>query len=162
MRLRRLAFALLPIAFTACLSGTDYGTNTYPLVPIEQTTFATSLNVDLSKSTKTATGLYYRDLVTGTGATATSTSRVSTYYALYFPTGQKIEELSSPSTPYSFTIGTNPPAVIAGWDEGVQGMKVGGTRQLIVPPSLAYGTNGAGVIPPNSVLVFTIQLVAVQ
>ena len=72
MRLRRLSVALLPLAFAACLEGTDYSTNVAPIVPIEQTTFAATLNVDLSKSTKSATGLYTRDLTVGTGAVATS------------------------------------------------------------------------------------------
>jgi FKBP-type peptidyl-prolyl cis-trans isomerase FkpA len=162
MRLRRLSFALLPLAFAACLEGTDYTTNPFPNVPIEQTTFAAGLNVNLATSTKTASGLYYRDLTPGTGATALNNSLVSTYYAGYFPDGSKFGELASPSTPFSFTLNANPSQVIAGWNEGIVGMKVGGTRQLIIPPSLAYGANGSGPIPPNAVLVFTVQLVTVQ
>ena len=79
MNLRRYAAVLIPLAFTACLEGTDYSTNPYPNVPIEQTTFASALNVDLAASTKSSTGLYSRDLTLGTGNTATASSRVSTY-----------------------------------------------------------------------------------
>lgn len=162
MRLRRLAVVLLPLAFTACLEGTDYSTNPYPNVPIEQTTFAPALNVDLAASTKTSTGLYFRDLVVSDSTEATVGSLVSTYYSGYLANGTKFGELLSPSTPFSFTLGANPAEVIKGWDEGVVGMKIGGKRQLIIPPELAYGANGSSSIPPNSVLVFTVELVDVQ
>jgi FKBP-type peptidyl-prolyl cis-trans isomerase len=165
MRLRRLFVTLLPLAFAACLEGSDYGTNLPPVVPIEQTTFAASLNVDLSKSTKTSTGLYIRDLTVGTGTAATATSRVGVYYAGYLATGELFDDTVSPSTPAGFSLGTN--SVIAGWDEGLVGMKVGGIRQLIVPSSLAYGPYGLppgkkGIaIPSNANLVFTVELVSV-
>jgi len=161
MRLRRLAVALvLPLAFTACLEGTDYSTNVTPEIPIEQTTFASTLNVSLPASTKTASGLYIRDLTVGTGDVATGTSTVSVYYAGYLANGQLFDSRSSPSAPFPVQLGVN--AVIKGWEEGLIGMKVGGKRQLIIPPSLAYGPNGYGSIPSNAVLVFTVELVAVQ
>jgi FKBP-type peptidyl-prolyl cis-trans isomerase len=162
MNLRRYATVLLPLAFTACLEGTDYTTNPYPEVPIESTTFAASLNVNLAQSTKTSTGLYYRDLTVGTGTTAAAGNIVSTYFTLYLVDGTKAGEIISPSTPFSFTIGANPPTVIKGWDEGLRGMKVGGSRQLIIPPALAYGSAGSGPVPPNAVIVYTVQLVGVQ
>ena len=152
MRLRRLTVALLPLAFAACLEGTDYSTNPVTVVPIEQTTFATTLNVDLSKSTKSTTGLYTRDLTVGTGAVATSTSRVAVYYAGYLATGQRFDYRSSPSDPFPVQLGPSA-TVIKGWNEGLVGMKVGGVRQLIIPPELAYG---------DAVLVFTVELVSVQ
>jgi hypothetical protein len=80
----------------------------------------------------------------------------------YFADGTKFGELASPSTPFSFTLNANPSQVIPGWNEGIVGMKVGGTCQLIIPPSLAYGATGSGPIPPNAVLVFNVQLVTVQ
>jgi FKBP-type peptidyl-prolyl cis-trans isomerase len=167
MRLRFLIAALLPLAFTACLEGSD--PITYPYTPIEETTFAASLNVNLAASTKTATGLYYRDLTVGTGTTATPTSRVSVYYTGYRTDGSQFDSRSSPSPTYDFTMGANPPASIPGFEEGIVGMKVGGTRQLIIPPSLAYGAQGATdrqtgqyVILPNAVIIFTVQLVNVQ
>ena len=161
MRLRRLSVALLPLAFAACLEGTDYSTNVAPIIPIEQTTFAATLNVDLSKSTKSATGLYTRDLTVGTGAVATSTSRVAVYYAGYLANGQLFDSRSSPSTPFFVTLGPNA-NIIKGWNEGVVGMKVGGVRQLVIPPDLAYGALGSGPIPSNAVLVFNVELVSVQ
>jgi FKBP-type peptidyl-prolyl cis-trans isomerase FkpA len=161
MRLRRLSVALLPLAFAACLEGTDYSTNVTPNIPIEQTTFAASLNVDLSKSTKSATGMYTRDLTVGTGATATATSLVTVYYAGYLANGQLFDSRSSPSTPFSVQLGPNA-NIIEGWKEGLVGMKVGGVRQLVIPPELAYGAAGLGPIPSNAVLVFTVELVSVQ
>jgi len=161
MRLRRLSVALLPLAFAACLEGSDLSTNVAPVIPIEQTTFAQTLNVDLSKSTKSSTGLYTRDLTVGTGAVATSTSGITVYYAGYLATGQLFDSRSSPSSPFPVQLGPNA-NVIKGWNEGVVGMKVGGVRQLIIPPDLAYGAFGSGVIPSNAVLVFTVELVSVQ
>jgi len=167
MRFRFLITALLPLAFTACLQGSD--PITYPYVPIEETTFAASLNVNLAASTKTATGLYYRDLTLGTGTTATSTSRVSVYYTGYRTDGVQFDIKASPSATYDVNLGANPPESIPGFVEGIVGMKVGGTRQLILPPSLAYGAQGATdrqtgqyVILPNAVILFTVQLVSVQ
>ena len=150
MRFRHLAVALLPLAFTACLSDISTPTTNYPLVPIESTTFAASLNVDLASSTKTASGLYYRDISKGGGATIVSGSAINVQYSGALANGSVFD-----SGTYSFTI---PGQVIQGWNEGLLGMKVGGTRQLIIPPSLAYGAQGSyPVIPPNAVLVFTVQ-----
>jgi FKBP-type peptidyl-prolyl cis-trans isomerase len=169
MRLRRLAVVLLPLAFGACLSGTDYTTNpnATPNIPIEQTTFAPALNVDLTQSTKTGSGMYIRDLTVGAGPAATSTSTVSVYYQGFLSSGQRFDFTLSPSAPFGpLKLGAN--SVIKGWEEGLIGMKVGGTRQLIIPPALAYGTAGyvdnvgRVVIPPNAVLVFNIELVSVQ
>src|SRR5215217_165362 len=120
MRLRRISIALLPLAFAACLGGSDTVTNVAPIVPIEQTTFAPTLNVDLSKSAKSASGLYTRDLTVGTGTSATSTSRVTVYYLGYLADGFRFAALSSPSDPAAFTLGIN--EVIKGWDEGIVGM----------------------------------------
>ena len=161
MRLRRLSVALLPLVLAACLEGTDYSTNVTPAVPIEQTTFAATLNVDLSKSTKTATGLYIRDLTVGTGTVATSSSLVSVYYAGYLANGELFDSRTSPSSPFSVQLGPNA-NIIQGWKEGLVGMKAGGVRQLIIPPELAYGAAGSGPIPPNAVLVFTVELVSAQ
>jgi FKBP-type peptidyl-prolyl cis-trans isomerase FkpA len=168
MRFRFLITALLPLAFTACLKGSD--PITYPNVPIEETTFAASLNVNLAASTKSATGLYYRDLTVGTGATATSASTVSVYYSGYRADGSRFDYTLSPSNPYGpIRLGANPPESIPGFVEGIVGMKIGGTRQLVIPPSLAYGSAGAVepqtrqiIIAPNAVLVFTVELMTVQ
>ena len=147
MRLRRLAVALVPLAFAACTS--DSSTSAYPLVPIESTTFAASLNVNLASSTKTASGLYYRDIAVGTGKTVTAGDSLNVKYSGALANGQVFD-----SGTFGFTI---PGRVIQGWNEGLLGVKVGGTRQLIIPPSLGYGSSGSGPIPPNAVLVFTVQ-----
>jgi FKBP-type peptidyl-prolyl cis-trans isomerase len=162
MSLRRFAAVLLPLAFTACLEGTDYTTNVTPAVPIEQTTFAPALNVVLSQSTKTSSGLYYRDLTVGTGTVVPTGGLVSVYYEGFLANGTRFDYRISPSSTYDVRLGS--PGLIQGWSEGIVGMKVNGTRQLIIPPDLAYGAFGTanGAIPPNAVLVFTIELKNVQ
>ena len=161
MRLRQFALALVPLAFTACLSGTDYNSSiTNPNIPIEQTTFAPALNVDLSQSTKLNSGMYIRDLTVGTGTVVTSTSTLSVYYEGFLANGDRFDSRLSPQDPYSpVRLGTN--SVIPGWDLGLVGMKAGGKRQLIIPPELGYGPYGLGRVPGNAVLVFNVEIVSV-
>ena len=150
MRLRALLLTFVPLTLSACL-GDSSTTSNFPLVPIESTTFATSLGVNLAASTKTASGLYYRDITVGTGKTIVAGDSINVKYSGALANGSVFD----PGTrPYGFTI---PGSVIQGWNEGLLGMKVGGTRQLIIPPSLGYGANGRDQIPPNAVLVFTVQ-----
>jgi FKBP-type peptidyl-prolyl cis-trans isomerase len=107
------------------------------------------------------------DTVEGTGATAVAGRRVRVHYTgwLYDPTaansrGKKFDSSKDRGDPFSFGLGGG--EVIRGWDEGVQGMKVGGTRVLTIPPHMGYGARGAGgVIPPNATLVFEVELLAV-
>ena len=117
--------------------------------------------------TTTASGLQYEDTVEGTGETATAGQRVRVHYTgwLYDPTaaksrGKKFDSSKDRGQPFAFGLGQG--MVIRGWDEGVQGMKVGGTRVLTIPPELGYGARGAGgVIPPNATLVFEVELLGV-
>jgi FKBP-type peptidyl-prolyl cis-trans isomerase FkpA len=153
MRLSRALSVLAPLAFVACLSGTD--PIVYQNIPIESTTFASNLNVNLTASTKTASGLYYRDIVAGTGKTVAATDSVFVFYQGAFSNGQIFDQLLS-APAFGFVLGAN--RVIPGWDEGLVGMKVGGVRQLIIPPSLAYGSAGSGPIPPYAVLVFNVTM----
>lgn len=146
MRFRFLRAALLPLAFAACGSES---TSLTAAVPIESTTFAASLGVNLAASTKTPSGLYYRDSRAGTGATIVAGQKLNVKYVGALANGSVFD-----SGTYPFTI---PGPVIQGWNEGLMGMKVGGSRQLIIPPSLGYGTQGSGPIPPNAVLVFTVE-----
>ncbi len=125
---------------------------------IPSTTFAPALGVDIATMTKTATGLYYKDLVVGTGAEATIGTTASLNYVGTLPDGTQFD--ASNGRPYSFRIGDK--RVIQGWDDGVPGMKVGGKRLLVVPSEQGYGANGNGPIPPNAVLVFSLELVTVQ
>ena len=110
--------------------------------------------------TKTASGLQYWDIKVGTGAEAHNGQKVKVHYTGWLTTGKKFDS-SVGGAPFAFRIGAGD--VVKGWDEGVAGMKVGGKRQLRIPPDLAYGQKGyPGVIPPNATLVFDVQLVDVQ
>ena len=105
-------------------------------------------------------GLYYSDLVVGTGKEATSGKRVTVHYTGWLESGSKFDS-SVGRRPFSFRLGDGD--VIRGWDIGVEGMKVGGKRQLHIPASLAYGMEGRPpVIPPNSKLIFEIELLDVS
>jgi peptidylprolyl isomerase len=131
-----------------------------PAVSIESTTFAPSLGVDLQSSTRTPTGLYYRDLVPGTGTTLAPGQTVSMRYVGSFPDGKVFDSNPAPKPAFSFRLGSG--QVIQGWDEGLVSLKVGGTRQLVIPASLGYGGQRVGPIPPNSVLVFTVEALSAQ
>jgi FKBP-type peptidyl-prolyl cis-trans isomerase FkpA len=126
---------------------------------VEDTEFAAALGVDLSAMTRTSTGLYYRDITVGTGAVAQNGKTVSVYYQGWLANGTRFDYRTS-GAPFPFPLGTG--YVIKGWDQGILGMKVGGKRQLVIPPSLAYGAEGRGSIPPNAVLVFEVEVLNVQ
>ena len=113
--------------------------------------------------TKTKSGLQYQDEKVGTGDTAMKGNTVQVHYTgwLYVngKRGAKFDSSVDRGTPFSFKVGNHD--VIAGWDEGVAGMKVGGKRELIVPPDLGYGARGIGPIPPNATLDFEVELLKV-
>ena len=129
-------------------------------VAIEHETFDSTLHVDLAASTHTASGLYYRDLVVGTGPVATNGMHVAMLYTGWLDNGKQFDAAVAGQQPYQFVLGTQ--AVIPGWDEGLVGMRVGGTRQLIIPSNLGYGPTGSGPIPPYATLVFNVEMVAAQ
>ena len=112
----------------------------------------------------TASGLQYEDTTPGSGAEARAGSTVRVHYTgwLHDPAkaggrGEKFDSSKDRNEPFEFDLGAG--MVIRGWDEGVQGMKVGGTRVLVIPPELGYGARGAGgVIPPNATLMFEVEL----
>ena len=105
----------------------------------------------------TGSGLKYEDLKEGTGAEAKAGQSVSVHYTGWLTDGQKFDSSKDRNDPFAFVLGGG--MVIKGWDEGVQGMKVGGVRKLTIPPQLGYGVRGAGgVIPPNATLVFEVEL----
>lgn len=118
--------------------------------------------------TSPVTALEATDLLAGSGEEAVTGSRVTVHYTgwLHDPAapeskGARFDSSRDAGQPFSFTLGKR--QVIAGWDQGVQGMKVGGQRRLVIPPSLAYGDRGAGgVIPPGAALVFDVELLAIQ
>jgi FKBP-type peptidyl-prolyl cis-trans isomerase FkpA len=150
-RLFLLLACALPLLAAAC--GSDSPTS------VEDTEFAPALGVDLSAMTRTESGLYYRDIAVGTGAVAQNGRLVSVYYQGWLASGTRFDFRTS-GAPFTFTLGAR--EVIRGWDQGVLGMKVGGKRQLVIPPGLAYGAEGRGSIPPNAVLVFEVEVRAVQ
>ena len=110
-------------------------------------------------------GLKYTDTKLGEGASAAAGNKVSVHYTGWLSKdgakGAKFDSSVDRGQPFDFTLGAH--QVIAGWDEGVAGMKVGGQRTLIIPPELGYGSRGAGgVIPPNATLIFDVELLKVQ
>ena len=109
----------------------------------------------------TKSGLQYEDTVVGTGAEAVAGKGVEVHYTGTLADGSKFDSSHDRKKPFSFRLGAK--QVIAGWDEGVAGMKVGGTRRLVIPGNLAYGARGVpGVIPANAELTFVVELLRVM
>jgi len=147
MILMRSAGAVLALALLAAIA------------PSAQSNAATNQVIEMPN------GLKYTDNTTGTGTEATAGKKVSVHYTGWLynngAKGAKFDSSVDRGQPFQFTLGAH--QVIAGWDEGVAGMKVGGKRTLIIPPELGYGARGAGgVIPPNATLMFDVELLGVQ
>ena len=141
-----------------CACGSD--AVTAPAPTIETTTFASALGVNIASSTKTTSGLYYRDLVVGTGALVTTGQTLSMHYTGWLANGNQFDDNGPTATPFQFVLGRGD--VIVGWDLGIAGMRVGGQRQLIIPPSLGYGSQAKATIPSNSILVFNVTIVSAK
>lgn len=113
------------------------------------------------KPTTTPSGLEYWEIKKGTGALAQAGKNVSVHYTGWLTDGKEFDSSRDAGEPIQFKLGTG--QVIKGWDEGIAGMKVGGKRQLRIPPALGYGARGAGsAIPPNATLVFDVELMGVK
>jgi FKBP-type peptidyl-prolyl cis-trans isomerase FkpA len=109
----------------------------------------------------TASGLVIEELLVGTGAEACAGQTVSVHYTGWLTNGSKFDSSKDRNEPFEFPLGAR--HVIAGWDEGVQGMRIGGKRKLTIPSALGYGARGAGgVIPPNATLVFEVELLGLS
>jgi FKBP-type peptidyl-prolyl cis-trans isomerase FkpA len=109
----------------------------------------------------TPSGLKYQDAKVGSGAEAKAGQTVAVHYTGWLTNGTKFDSSKDRGQPFNFRLGGG--QVIKGWDEGVQGMKIGGVRKLTIPADLGYGARGAGgVIPPNATLVFEVELLDVK
>jgi FKBP-type peptidyl-prolyl cis-trans isomerase FkpA len=143
---------LIPILLLSAVVGFAYGqtdTHTDTSAPTKVT----------GKPKSTRSGVEYWDIVVGTGATAVSGKMVGVHYTGWLTNGKKFDSSVDRGKPIAFPLGAG--RVIKGWDEGIVGMKVGGKRQLRIPPNLGYGIHGAGPVPPNAILIFDVQLLAV-
>jgi len=117
--------------------------------------------MNAEKSQLTASGLRITDIEVGDGAEATAGQTVVVHYRGTLEDGTQFDASYDRGKPFSFPLGAG--RVIKGWDEGVQGMKVGGKRKLVIPPDLGYGARGAGgVIPPNATLIFDVELLDIK
>ncbi len=113
------------------------------------------------KVVTTSSGLKYEDIKEGKGTAAKKGDTVAVHYTGWLKDGKKFDSSKDSGKPFSFQLGAG--KVIKGWDEGVQGMKEGGVRKLIIPSQLAYGERGSGgVIPPNAELTFEVELLKVK
>lgn len=155
----RRSILVLAVVLSAACTKEYFSGPTGPIDPATQT-FATALGVDLAASTKTASGLYYRDKVVGTGPQPAAGDTVYVRYAGYLADGLRFDFLGPNDDPLKFKLGVN--AVIRGFEEGITTMRVGGQRQLVIPSGLAYGSQPRQNIPAFSNLVFDVELVAVK
>jgi len=122
---------------------------------------AAAENSATGQEVTTPSGLKYLDQAVGTGEAAVAGKNVSVHYTGWLENGKKFDSSVDRGQPFSFPLGAG--RVIKGWDEGVQGMKVGGKRKLTIPSDLGYGSRGAGgVIPPNATLIFDVELLGVK
>jgi len=156
MRRTHWAAALPLISLLGC-GGGDAGVPQYPEARHQASDAAPA--VDLTSMTQAPSGLYLQDLEMGEGAEAGPGRTVTVYYTGWFQDGEKFDSSLDRGETFSFPLGGG--RVIAGWDEGVAGMRVGGWRRLVIPPALAYGEAGRPGIPPNSTLVFDVELLDV-
>ena len=156
----RALLVLLAVSLggVAC-SSTDVGSPSGPSDPATEQ-FASSLGVNLSEMTEIATRLYTRDITVGTGAEATTGRRLRVRYTGWLRNGQVFDSnAGSSGNPFEFDLGLG--QVIAGWDLGVAGMRVGGKRRLVFGSQYGYGPGGSGPIPPNATLIFDVELLAI-
>lgn len=154
--LKHLIGGVTLLAMVGCGGGdADSAGNADPMPPAPET----APEVDLPAMTQSASGLYLLDLDVGEGEEAVPQQTVTVHYTGWFLDGEKFDSSVDRGETYSFRLGAG--GVIAGWDEGVAGMRIGGKRRLVIPPELAYGAAGRSGIPPNSTLVFDVELFGV-
>ncbi len=151
---------------TAALLGTllvmaACGSDSVPDIPSNPSVeaYAASLNVDIAQMTRKSDHLFIQDLKVGTGTDAIAGRSVDMRYTGWLVNGIRFDS-NMEGAPFSFILGVG--QVIAGWDQGVAGMKVGGKRKLVIGSALGYGRSGQGPIPANSTLVFDVELLGVR
>lgn len=159
----RLAALLVALGAAACGGAAAHGAPSSAPVPaaapegaVERTSFAAALDVSLGAMTRLPAGIYYRDIAEGSGVPARQGQEVLVSYIAYLANGTEVDRTPPGEPPIAFKLGDG--VVIRGWDHGVRGMRVGGTRQLVVPPRHAYGARGTANVPPDAVMVFLIRL----
>ncbi len=153
--LRRLLLVLILAGPLSCGDGAERKSEA------EAPAFSAALGVDPAALTRTPSGLRYQDISQGQGAEAVAGRTVSVHYTGWLANGEKFDSSRDRKQPFSFALGAG--QVIAGWDEGVAGMKVGGQRKLVIPSNLGYGTAGAPPdIPPGATLIFDVELLDVR
>lgn len=164
--LRRLPIAAL-LLVAACSDRPAEAPPAPPAVPSAATDpdfrsvpFAPALGIDLRAMQIKPSGVWYRDLTEGTGTPVGKGSTVSIRYVGQLVDGTRFDDTEAPKSPMTFTLFSG--QVVPGFDEAVSGMKVGGKRQVLIPPSLGYGAAGNGPVPPKAVMVFSIELLNVQ
>jgi len=156
--LRVLPLGVVALLSISCASGGS-GSGSGSGDPT-QVTFAPDLGIVLGQMTRTEDGVYYNDLSQGTGEEADLNDRVRIHYNGFLPDGTMFDSSFARDEPIRFVMGMR--EVIRGWEIGVRGMKEGGRRLLVIPPNLAYGSQGSpGLVPRNATLVFEIQLLEV-
>ncbi len=166
MKIQYVAIGLLAAALslTACQKSeepaTTGGEATGSAVATDSAAATDSAGATGANTVTTASGLKYEDQKVGTGAEAVAGKTVKVHYTGWLLDGTKFDSSVDRGEPFEFALGQG--QVIKGWDEGVAGMKVGGKRKLTIPPDLGYGAAGAGPIPPNSTLVFDVELLDVK
>lgn len=153
--MRRLLCGVLGMMLAAC-GGAAGGSA--PVVAPEAISFAPALEVDLAAMERLSSGVYVRDIRPGEGPSVRRGDHVSVRYVGWLPDGTMFDAVVPPSTPREFRLGDGD--VIRGWESGLVGMKAGGQRQIVVPPSLGYGGRRIDNIPANSTLVFLVELVS--
>lgn len=158
MRPHRLLATSVAILLAACGDPAPDLSHLPPDRRVE-TRYAAALRVDLAAMEGRPTGLFVQDLVVGEGMRADSGDVARVFYAGWLPGGMEFDARRD-GRPLEVALGYG--QVIAGWDQGVVGMRVGGRRKLVVPPALGYGAEGRGRIPRNSTLVFEVELVEVE
>ena len=152
----------LPLALLTALTISACTSSDIAVPASTKQTAPTSAPASLGNAARTtSTGLIIETLAAGSGPVAAAGNTVSVHYTGWLTNGTKFDSSRDRNEPFKFRLGAG--QVIPGWDEGVAGMQPGGKRRLTVPAQLAYGAQGAGgVIPPNAVLIFEVELLSIQ